>query len=68
MLYQPIFILTTDGTTSCVMTPSAKWCGTKLLMQDYIPTQCFDMLTLCVNPHTALPSLWYGLHTMDTMM
>ena len=40
-LWESVFLTKTDGTMGCVMSgPGAKMCGTKLLMQGHIPTQC----------------------------
>ena len=51
MLYLPIFILITNGTIGLHwVRPGASWYGTKLLMQDHLPTQSCDVLTQCEPP------------------
>ena len=59
------------------VTPGAKLYGTKLLMQDHIPTHCCEILTQAMSPlHPCLPEglwvicrgqleLWKGLLVMD---
>ena len=45
----------------CV-TPGAKWYGTRLLMQDHISTQCYDVQAQNVNPQHSLQGVTRGLH------
>ena len=43
------------------MTPFARVCGTKLMMQANRPTHCHDVVdTMCEAP-APLTSLWFGL-------